>query len=50
MPSRDPLVESEYNCPKCYEPETYVHEQTQMFLCSKCDYERSIEKVAQIEW
>lgn len=50
MPSRDFLKESEYTCPKCYEPETYVHQQTQQFLCSECDYERPIEEVAQIEW
>lgn len=50
MHSRGPLEESEYNCPKCYEPETYVHEETQLFLCSECDYEGPTEKVAQIEW
>ena len=50
MPSRGPLDESEYSCPKCYETETYVHEQTQLFLCSECNYERPVEDVAQIEW
>lgn len=47
MPSSDLLDESEYNCPKCYETETYVHKETEMFLCSECDYERPIKKVAQ---